>query len=328
MSQEEIGEALNDVMLERFWAIIQHLKPGGAKGGAKGSLAPFVSSRPGAKIPGLAITNTKDYARTLDDEIIAEARAKRGGGGPGSSDAPLSAAAAGGTALPPPPPRGRGDEGGSSRGGEPEGRRERGDDRNGGRDGSHRDRDSDRHRERSRERGGDRDRGGGDRRERSHRDSDRDGERGSSRRSEREDGSHDRRDSARGGKRDRSRSRSPPSSSRLPPPPPGPPSRGGGGGSSGWGDERSSRDRPTSSRGQAEPAMLDAPALGGVYRGKVSGLMEFGCFVELQVRGVASNGRNPKVQRVRVRFPVAGWWCVQAHMFCQSNKPIYHIIHS
>lgn len=38
---------------------------------------------------------------------------------------------------------------------------------------------------------------------------------------------------------------------RMPPPPPGPP-------------------------------MLDEPELGGVYRGTVSSVMEFGCFVELK----------------------------------------------
>jgi ATP-dependent RNA helicase DHX8/PRP22 len=29
------------------------------------------------------------------------------------------------------------------------------------------------------------------------------------------------------------------------------------------------------------PAVSDEPALGGVYRGRVSSVMEFGCFVEL-----------------------------------------------
>ncbi|MEW5307724.1 MAG: hypothetical protein WDW36_010101 [Sanguina aurantia] len=286
MQQEEIGEALNDILLENFWSIIQHLKPGGAKGGPgnkPGSSVPYVTSRPGAKIPGLAITNTKEYARTLDDEIIADARAKRGG-----HDEPPA------TAYPPPPARDSAQDdrhggGGSSRSHQDRDDREGGRERGGER--SHRsERDSDRgserggsRRERSRERGGERD---GERRHRD-RDSERDGERGgggSSRRDDRDD-RRDPSSSARGSsKRDRSRSRSPPSrSSRLPPPPPGAPTDGGR-----HGDDRSSsrHDRPNSSRGgppgPPPPTLLDAPEMGGVYRGKVSGLMEFGCFVELQ----------------------------------------------
>lgn len=42
---------------------------------------PLVSvARPDAKIPGLALTNTRDYAKQLDEELVKEAQVKGGGG--------------------------------------------------------------------------------------------------------------------------------------------------------------------------------------------------------------------------------------------------------
>uniref|UniRef100_A0A7S3QLZ2 RNA helicase n=2 Tax=Dunaliella TaxID=3044 RepID=A0A7S3QLZ2_DUNTE len=215
-----LGEALNDALVERFWGIIHAL---GGMGGANGAAAngaapkdaaagkrPAVSvARPDAKIPGLALTNTRDYAKSLDEDLLKEAGAKKATPEP----AAVPAAETG---------RGRDSE------------RDRYKDRDSSR--RHRSRSRSRDRDRDRERGRERDRG----RERG-RDRDRDSERGSGR------------------DRDRDRER----------------------------DRDYGRDRDRSGRGEALPpppplpSKPEGPELGGVYQGKVSSVMEFGCFVEL-----------------------------------------------
>lgn len=120
-----------------------------------------------------------------------------------------------------------------------------------------RDDDRDR-RDRHRDRDGDR-----------HRDRDRDRDRdrnGRSSRHDHRDSRHDRPDGRDERRRDRSRScergrrRSPMNGAAALPPPP--------------------------------PQMPEAPELGAIYQGKVSGIMEFGCFVEVEVRAAAGCRRN------------------------------------
>ena len=78
MKELQLGEALNDPLVERFWNIIQHLNPNakpGARGGA-GALHPVVLPRPGTRYPGLALSDTRDYSKALNDEIMTEAATK------------------------------------------------------------------------------------------------------------------------------------------------------------------------------------------------------------------------------------------------------------
>eukprot|EP00955_Chlamydomonas_euryale_P002011 22504-Chlamydomonas_euryale.AAC.3 len=72
-----LGDSMTDALIERFWAIIQHLQ-GKGKGGAgpSGAPKPLVTARPGARIPGLALTNTRDYVKELDEELRKEAGEK------------------------------------------------------------------------------------------------------------------------------------------------------------------------------------------------------------------------------------------------------------
>ena len=210
-----LGDSMNDALVERFWSIIQHLSGkggGGTSGGtAGGDLSrPLVTARPGARVPGLALTNTRDYVKQLDEELREEA-----------------AKAAGGGALPGPPPLPPAGGAGGRRDGEASREEEREQysrDRAGG----------DRRRSRSRSRGRGRDEEGGGRHRRSSRSRSR-GERDGRSRRERSPGG-----GGGGGGRE-----------MLPPPPP-------------------------------LQQLPDVPVLGGVYQGVVSGLMDFGCFVEIQ----------------------------------------------
>ncbi len=221
MQELGLGDALNDILVERFWAIIMALTPGG-KAGASGSDKssgtgldrPVASvARPDAKFPGLALTNTKDYAKQLNDELLAVAGGKFADG----------ASAGGGSAAT-----------GS-------GRRDDDMDVDRRKDRSRsRERDRDRDRDRSRER--DRDRRDRDRDRNRDRDRDRDRDWGRDRDRDREPD--------RGRDRDRDRGRG---EREMPPPP-----------------------------ARAPPVMPDEPELGGCYQGKVSSVMDFGCFVELQ----------------------------------------------
>ena len=60
-----LGDPMNDALVERFWIIIQHLSRKGGGGTSGGTTAGrdltrpiVVTARPGAKVPGLALTNT------------------------------------------------------------------------------------------------------------------------------------------------------------------------------------------------------------------------------------------------------------------------------
>jgi hypothetical protein len=135
------GGELPDAVVERLWNIIQALEPGTGQPGDDSSFKPHPKPRPGAALPGLALQNTREYAKQLDkillDEATLHAKPQRGGAQQVAEE------------LPPPPSSVRD--------------RELDRDRDMGRDGT---------RERERQKG-DRDR---DRRDRD-RDRDRDGER-------------------------------------------------------------------------------------------------------------------------------------------------------
>ncbi|GAX74379.1 hypothetical protein CEUSTIGMA_g1827.t1 [Chlamydomonas eustigma] len=219
-----LGDSLNDALVERFWSIIQHLTGKGKGGGGGGDFGdlnrPLVTSRPGAKIPGLALTNTREYAKKLDEDLIHE----------GQKDVP--AAPNTDERLPPPPPRDSRPSTDRREEEEEEERKEKirrrdGRYRSRSRDGDGRD---DRHRSGKPS-------GGEDRDERK-------------RRSRSRDCNDDRHRSSYGRHERRSpdgRNRG--SSAALPPPP---------------------------------ARLPEVPELGGVYQGTVSGLMDFGCFVELE----------------------------------------------
>lgn len=244
---------VSDPLMERLWNIIQHLAPGsstnGSEAAAAGSSKPQVAPRPGAAIPGLALQNTRNYAKQLDEELVQEATTKPGEAAADKVQQEQAANAAG--------PSGHGAHDGSrSRHGSDRDRREDGRSRGErSRDGDvdrHRDmdwnsKDSSRHRGPSRDRDGyvdgEADRG----RHRSGKQYDSDHRRRS--RSRDADGRHRRRSRSPSGSRDHKRARS---------------------------DNSSPVRRPAQ-----PPVGLAAPELGAVYRGKVSGIMEFGCFVEL-----------------------------------------------
>jgi hypothetical protein len=85
----ELGSAMPDALVERLWSIIQHMMGGGAApGGAGGGLA-RAKVRPDAAVPALGIEDTRDMAKQLTDELLAEARAKGGHvDGPSTSGRP------------------------------------------------------------------------------------------------------------------------------------------------------------------------------------------------------------------------------------------------
>lgn len=75
----EAGGELPDAVVERLWNIIQALDPsrqaGSSAAGAE-EYRPHPKPRPGAAIPGLALQNTREYAKHLDEELINEAQDK------------------------------------------------------------------------------------------------------------------------------------------------------------------------------------------------------------------------------------------------------------
>ncbi|PNW79554.1 hypothetical protein CHLRE_08g358563v5 [Chlamydomonas reinhardtii] len=101
MQEMGLGAALNDVLIERFWNIIQALMGGG--GGAGGSGGGGVGlARSNARLPAAELQDTRDRAKRLTQELLEEADQKR------RKEEESAAAAAG------PGPSGRGG-GGDSR---------------------------------------------------------------------------------------------------------------------------------------------------------------------------------------------------------------------
>ncbi|KAG2430993.1 hypothetical protein HYH02_013525 [Chlamydomonas schloesseri] len=132
MHEMGLGAALNDVLIERFWNIIQALMGGGGGGGSGGGVG---LARANAKVPAAELADTRDRAKRLTQELLEEADQKRrkeeeaaaagpssrGGGGGGDSrsdrdymDSDNGAGGSGrgrgdggdgGFAFPPPPPK-------------------------------------------------------------------------------------------------------------------------------------------------------------------------------------------------------------------------------
>jgi hypothetical protein len=141
------GGDLPDAVVERLWNIIQALDPNTGKvAGGDDSFKPHPKPRPGAALPGLALQNTREYAKQLDQLLLDEAT---------QHAAPQAAAAPEPAGQP--SSSGRGRDNGRDRDRDRERSRERerdrGDrtDRDKGRD-RDRDRDRDRRRDRSRSR--------------------------------------------------------------------------------------------------------------------------------------------------------------------------------
>ena len=237
---KEAGGDMQDVIVERLWNIIQALSPstvkpsagGGKGGGTDGGARPHPKPKSGARLPGLALEDTRDYLKKMDDELLREAEEKVAAIGASSRKEKERREDEG------PSSSGRDREGGrrDSRGGEREGRENSRRDRSRERE---RDRDRDRDRERDPDRRSSRDR---DRERDRERDRDREGGRGRDYDRDRE-----------GSRRDRSSSRE---------------------------RKRRREDMPPPAAAAAT-SHSGPPELGSVYRGKVTGMMQFGCFVEL-----------------------------------------------
>lgn len=67
------GGELPDAVVERLWNIIQALGPSQAGLGEDGGFKPHPKPRPGAALPGLALQNTRQYAKQLDQQLLEEA---------------------------------------------------------------------------------------------------------------------------------------------------------------------------------------------------------------------------------------------------------------
>jgi hypothetical protein len=133
------GGELPDAVVERLWNIIQALEPGTGQPGDDSSFKPHPKPRPGAALPGLALQNTREYAKQLDkillDEATLHAKPQRGGAQQAAEE------------LPPPPSSVRDRDRDRGRDGSRERERQKGD-----RDRRDRDRDRDRDGERRRDR--------------------------------------------------------------------------------------------------------------------------------------------------------------------------------
>jgi hypothetical protein len=64
-----------DALVERLWSIIQHMSGGASSSGAGAGMA-RAKVRPDAAVPALGIEDTRDMARQLNEELLAEARSK------------------------------------------------------------------------------------------------------------------------------------------------------------------------------------------------------------------------------------------------------------
>eukprot|EP00879_Flechtneria_rotunda_P012406 GHRR01012955.1.p1 GENE.GHRR01012955.1~~GHRR01012955.1.p1 ORF type:complete len:1206 (+),score=437.88 GHRR01012955.1:239-3856(+) len=239
------GGELPDALVERLWNIIQALDPTKQPADAAGSneYRPHPKPRPGAAIPGLALQNTREYAKQLDDMLLKAADSNHS---QQASEQQQDGIVSGSGKDKQEDWQQKQQQRGSSR--------ER-----------QRDRQKESERKKDKKRGRDRDRS----RSRSrdlHHSSSKDRQRRSC-----EDRcrsrSRDRRD------RNRSRSRSRSCSREVKRARPG---AAAAAAAARGGDHANGHSHQQQQRLPAEPE------LGGVYRGKVTGIMEFGCFVELQ----------------------------------------------
>ncbi|GMH39385.1 hypothetical protein BSKO_07283 [Bryopsis sp. KO-2023] len=251
----EFGAEMTETLVERLWSLIQHMQGSSASMAESGVAPPKAQPRQDAPFPGLAIMDTRDYVKALDADILSTVKESKVGGKSERS--------------------GRHGESERSDGKREDDRRHRSrkrDDRKRDRDqdgdkdrDGHRDRDRDEHRKRGRHSDRGRDRGSPGRRR----------ERGSDRYPDSKSYEEKERYSDKKRKRHRSTSKDRKHSRRKR-------------------DASKDRDREydrhedaapktqePETRSQPAPTSQD-PELWQIYRGKVSGMMEFGCFVELQ----------------------------------------------
>jgi ribosomal protein L12E/L44/L45/RPP1/RPP2 len=96
----QAGGELPDAVVERLWNIIQALDPSSkaARGGGsnEAEFRPHPKARPGAAIPGLALQNTREYAKQLDHILLEEADKHKQEKPAAAAAAAAPAAAAGG----------------------------------------------------------------------------------------------------------------------------------------------------------------------------------------------------------------------------------------
>ena len=79
LALRENGADMPDSLVETLWAIIQRMLPGGKPGGKPdgGGAGPSgLQPRPDAPFAGLAMPDTRDRVKQMEEEMLAEARAK------------------------------------------------------------------------------------------------------------------------------------------------------------------------------------------------------------------------------------------------------------
>ena len=71
------GADMPDSLVETLWNIIQKLLPGDGKGSNGQQGGSHFAPKPGVKYGGLAVPDSRDRVKQLEEEIIAEGQAKR-----------------------------------------------------------------------------------------------------------------------------------------------------------------------------------------------------------------------------------------------------------
>jgi ATP-dependent RNA helicase DHX8/PRP22 len=82
LALRENGADMPDSLVETLWAVIQRMLPGskggggGKGGGSNGTAGGKLEPRPDAAFAGLALPDTRDRIKQMEEEMLAEARAK------------------------------------------------------------------------------------------------------------------------------------------------------------------------------------------------------------------------------------------------------------
>ena len=78
LALRENGADIPDALVETLWAVIQRMQPGGKPGAGAGGAAAGgkLQPRADAAFGGLALPDTRDRVKQMEEEMLAEARAK------------------------------------------------------------------------------------------------------------------------------------------------------------------------------------------------------------------------------------------------------------
>eukprot|EP00803_Ostreobium_quekettii_P000314 evm.model.scf_193.5 EVM.evm.TU.scf_193.5 scf_193:32945-51100(-) len=71
------GAEMTDTLIDRLWSLVQHMQGGEKKKPGSGVQPPKVEARRGAKYPSLALTNTREYVKDLDADIMEELKSTK-----------------------------------------------------------------------------------------------------------------------------------------------------------------------------------------------------------------------------------------------------------